>query len=256
MLVRDLVCQTCRKSFKQTLKRENGTIAKYCSTNCFPKNQKEKVICVTCGKEYEVIGSRKEKTRYCSKECMYGDKNEGKHPYSTKEWKEAKEKVLKRDGNTCQLCGKSGEEESLHINHIMPYRLIRSHISLNLVTLCSSCHAKTDWKVRDLLNLHPMRIRFLEMLTEMWLTNLRKSNDYAQDKDPFSNFRRVENLGLTPLQGILVRMGDKMSRLEELSKKENMVEGETMHDTFLDIAVYSIIAAYAYEQQHPEIFKK
>lgn len=90
---------------------------------------------------------------------------------------------------------------------------------------------------------------YIKSIEDFYKTNVeiskRKSNDYASDTDPFSNFRKVENMGLTVAQGILVRMGDKMSRLEELlgKGKEGEVEDEKITDTLADLANYSAILA-------------
>jgi len=174
------------------------------------------------------------------------------HLYSkfcSKEWHDAREKALLRDSYTCQVCGKQGKHLKLHVNHIMPYRIIQSHILPNLVTLCKECHGKMDWVVRDLINLHPMRKRFLEIMGQMWLINLRKSNDYATNEDPLSNLKRSINLGISPFKGVLLRLEDKFSRLEELSKKESMVIDESIKDTLIDTAVYCLLAVIVLEQE-------
>lgn len=49
--------------------------------------------------------------------------------------------VKNRDNQICQICGDS---ESLHIHHI-DYDKNNSD-ERNLITLCNSCHSKTNWK--------------------------------------------------------------------------------------------------------------
>jgi hypothetical protein len=68
-----------------------------------------------------------------------------------------------------------------------------------------------------------------------------KSNDYAGDDDPFSNFREVEKLGLSLEMGILVRMTDKVSRLRNLYKGKTMEVNEKIEDTIMDLSNYAAI---------------
>lgn len=63
-----------------------------------------------------------------------------------------------------------------------------------------------------------------------------KNHDYANEEDPFRNFRRFGG------QGILVRLGDKLSRLESfLENGEFAVKDEALDDTVADIINYAII---------------
>jgi len=74
-----------------------------------------------------------------------------------------------------------------------------------------------------------------------------KNQDYATNKDPFSNFRMVENIGLATLeQAILMRMCDKFARIVNLLKKDSAaVKDESVEDTLLDIMNYAnILLAY------------
>lgn len=77
-------------------------------------------------------------------------------------------------------------------------------------------------------------------------TSKRKNADYAGDSDPFANFRLVEMLGICSVEtGILVRMTDKMARITNLLKegKTNQVKDESVDDTLIDLANYSVILA-------------
>jgi hypothetical protein len=60
-----------------------------------------------------------------------------------------KEYILIRDNNTCKLCSKSQEEQILklkrtHTVHHIDYDKKNCH-PLNLITLCSNCHCKTNY---------------------------------------------------------------------------------------------------------------
>ena len=77
-------------------------------------------------------------------------------------------------------------------------------------------------------------------------TSRKKNADYAGDSDPFANFRLVEKLGICSVEtGILVRMTDKFARITNLLKsgKTNQVKDETVDDTLIDLANYSVILA-------------
>lgn len=92
-----------------------------------------------------------------------------------------------------------------------------------------------------------MREQYIKSLQDFYAGNIeiskRKSSDYASDTDPYSNFREAETMGLTVEQGILLRMGDKWSRLKELigKGKQAQVSDEKIEDTLRDIANYSAI---------------
>jgi len=69
-----------------------------------------------------------------------------------------------------------------------------------------------------------------------------KNSDYSDKNDAFNNFRYSEELGITSTdKAMFVRMCDKMSRIANLLNKEANVKDETIHDTLLDLAAYSIL---------------
>lgn len=68
-----------------------------------------------------------------------------------------------------------------------------------------------------------------------------KNSDYAQDGDPFANFRSTEAIGVPATKGILVRQMDKLCRVANLLKREAQVKDESIEDTLRDMANYSII---------------
>lgn len=94
---------------------------------------------------------------------------------------------------------------------------------------------------------HP---RFYEILEKMKDLHSRKNHDYAGTSDPLKNLRACERLELEPFMGVMVRLQDKWSRLEEFVKSGKlMVKGESVIDTLLDNAVYSVLAIILYEEQ-------
>jgi hypothetical protein len=68
----------------------------------------------------------------------------------------------------------------------------------------------------------------------------KKNADYASDIDPFRNFRTHG------LFGIVVRLGDKLARLQSLVERgvdNNQVKDETYLDTCHDIINYAVLFA-------------
>lgn len=73
----------------------------------------------------------------------------------------------------------------------------------------------------------------------------KKNADYSGAADPFKNFRSAETVGVGVDRAILVRILDKIARINNLLDKENKVESESIDDTLLDLINYSaILKAY------------
>lgn len=69
----------------------------------------------------------------------------------------------------------------------------------------------------------------------------KKKADYSWNW-PFENFETVEKLSITKTANwILVRMTDKITRIVNLLEKENQVKDESIEDTLIDLANYSIL---------------
>lgn len=78
---------------------------------------------------------------------------------------------------------------------------------------------------------------FKALTDEMNALTMRKNSDYAGEADPYANFREFGTLGF------LVRLSDKWQRLKTLtaSGKKASVKDETVEDTLLDLATYSLL---------------
>lgn len=76
---------------------------------------------------------------------------EAKKFYASYEWRKLRYQVLKRDNQTCQLCG-AGREAVLQADHIKPLRYYW-HLRLdpaNVQTMCHPCnHGKANWDETD-----------------------------------------------------------------------------------------------------------
>lgn len=78
-----------------------------------------------------------------------------------------------------------------------------------------------------------------------------KNADYAGNGDPFANFRLCEGIGVSLPRGILVRKQDKMARMSNLLERPPQVADETLIQTCIDDAMYSLILA-VFIKMHPE----
>lgn len=87
---------------------------------------------------------------------------------------------------------------------------------------------------------HPM---FYELLKQMADLHSRKNHDYAGTKDPLRNLKSAERMGIDPFMGVLIRLQDKWSRIESFAQAgELLVKDESVEDTLMDNAVYSLLA--------------
>lgn len=92
---------------------------------------------------------------------------------------------------------------------------------------------------------HP---QFYELLDQIADLHSRKNQNYSPGKDPFSNFRESEKFGVPDWLGCLVRMGDKWNRATNLAKGHKDLVGESIKDTLMDLAVYSLICIILYDE--------
>jgi hypothetical protein len=89
----------------------------------------------------------------------------------------------------------------------------------------------------------------LDILDNMQAVYEAKDNDYSATGLPMGNLRKCEEAGIDAWRGCLVRIGDKMSRLENfLKKKEYLVISEKAEDTVIDLANYAILMSCLLEE--------
>jgi len=77
-------------------------------------------------------------------------------------------------------------------------------------------------------------LQFCDYLKEL---HGRKAHDYGNGKDPLGNFEQARDWGLTPFQGCMIRIGDKIARLQSFMKK-GVLLNEGVDDTLTDLAAY------------------
>ena len=94
---------------------------------------------------------------------------------------------------------------------------------------------------------------FLYRLNELYTANVqlsaKKNADYANENDPFQNFRVCEALGIPAEVGLIVRMSDKLMRASNLISREAEVKDESILDTLSDLANYAMILRMYLEQK-------
>jgi hypothetical protein len=106
-------------------------------------------------------------------------------------------------------------------------------------------HTGEERAIRDFERLYPeLADNFKGIQEEQYALFARKMMDYGLQNIALGSdlsTRDDRNLSIT---GIWLRCNDKINRLKNLLKRngQNYVEGETMIDSFVDIANYGIIA--------------
>ena len=92
----------------------------------------------------------------------------------------------------------------------------------------------------------------LGILDNMQAVYEAKDSDYSATGLPMGNLRKCEDAGIEAWRGCLVRIGDKMSRLENfLKEKEYLVISEKAEDTVIDLANYAILMSCLIEEIKP-----
>lgn len=81
----------------------------------------------------------------------------------------------------------------------------------------------------------------------------KKNSDYTGGKkstDPFANFNAASVLGIDPVQGLLLRVIDKIQRIKSFTNdKELKVANESVEDACDDIVNYAILAKGMLKEQ-------
>jgi len=80
----------------------------------------------------------------------------------------------------------------------------------------------------------------------------QKNRDYTSGSgDALFNLRDATNLGLTPMHGLALRMGDKFKRLQTFVKTGSLsVKNEGAEDVFKDLIGYSLMGLALLREQY------
>ena len=107
--------------------------------------------------------------------------------------------------------------------------------------ICESCVTFTAW---DDLYPEDFEMDSLDVYEELWDTLVKKQSDYGPNN--------IRNAPGGPLNGLQVRLYDKMSRLINLIQSGAKPENESLRDTFVDIANYGVIGVMILDNTFPE----
>jgi hypothetical protein len=107
--------------------------------------------------------------------------------------------------------------------------------------------------VENLIAAPPVRgdSRFHRTLRLMGSLHDRKQRDYGSARDPFANVRASEEIGIPAWKGAWLRARDKVKRIDTFCVKGTLAN-EGVVDSFLDLAVYSIICKVLFDETAPE----
>ena len=149
-------CAYCDKQYQAKPSELLRGARKYCSTNCRDLNlqKRREFTCAICG--LETMGKRgvveSGRKKYCSKRCQHVGRarlvSGSNHPswrggdgiYPEEFNAEFKRRIRKRDMYSCALCG----NDARCVHHI-DYNKMHT-VPENCITLCTSCHGKTNFR--------------------------------------------------------------------------------------------------------------
>jgi hypothetical protein len=89
--------------------------------------------------------------------------------------------------------------------------------------------------------------RFHALLKVIGDLHDKKQEDYGTNHDAFANVRASEKFGVPAWVGALIRMHDKIIRLQKYARR-GVLANESAKDSMLDISVYALIAYILYEE--------
>jgi hypothetical protein len=79
---------------------------------------------------------------------------------------------------------------------------------------------------------------------------IAKNSDYSEGVDAFKNFRKSLDVGVDPLVGLRIRVGDKIQRIDAYIKRGDLkVISESVEDSWRDLIGYSMIAIGMLEEK-------
>tara|TARA_R100000687_G_scaffold23543_1_gene19841 strand:+ start:225 stop:542 length:318 start_codon:yes stop_codon:yes gene_type:complete len=97
--------------------------------------------------------------------------------------------------------------------------------------------------------------KFHKLLKEIGKLHDKKNTDYATDEDPLANLKDCERLGQDPIMGTVVRMQDKMRRIENFFKN-GILRNESVRDSLIDLCVYSLLAVVIHDEENRKTAKQ
>lgn len=158
-----IICKFCKQPFTW-YNIASWKIQQYCSRKCFlddVQKSPQEFVCHHCKIVfYRKVKPSRKPPKYCSKKCYHARTRGSNHhcwngghsrSYGP-HWAIERAAALNRDKHICQDCG--SDDKRLDVHHIVPRREFNNDWSAanklsNLITLCSSCHARLHMQDRD-----------------------------------------------------------------------------------------------------------
>lgn len=103
----------------------------------------------------------------------------------------------------------------------------------NTLTCMLNITSNTRWEMYFKEKTETNINQFQKICNQMYETYKMKNADYGNSFD-----KSCDEFGIT---AALVRIGDKFNRIKQLTKQKNLVKDESIEDTLLDLANYSIM---------------
>lgn len=91
--------------------------------------------------------------------------------------------------------------------------------------------------------------KFHSLLKEIGDLHDKKQQDYGREGDPFANVRASSDFSVQSWIGAMIRANDKMRRIQKYAKSGDLAN-ESVRDSFMDLAVYSLIALILWEEDY------
>jgi hypothetical protein len=101
---------------------------------------------------------------------------------------------------------------------------------------------------------HPTSQAFFDLCDSLKEMHRRKSSDYGcpSGTDPLANIRNgAKFVGIPDWKGAMVRLSDKVTRLASYNATGRL-ENESLDDTLLDLASYSLLALLLHREERGE----
>lgn len=95
---------------------------------------------------------------------------------------------------------------------------------------------------------HAQNDAFRDALSEMASLHDKKGADYGTNSDPYANVRAVQEFGIDPWLGAILKCSDKMSRIKAFATRGSL-ENEGIEDALIDNAVYAVIALVLWREE-------
>lgn len=144
------------------------------------------------------------------------------------------------------------------MDNSIPYIFWDNHeIHVMLLTQFYERRCKMDNETKDPVNRKYGHPRFYGLLEDMAELHSRKNHDYALETEPLSNLKASLAIGIPAWKGCVIRLMDKWDRIKNFARCETFkVKDESLKDTLMDNAVYSLLAIILYEEDVKDAIEK